>query len=108
MVVRRTKADKQSTMMWWLIAGAVGVIEFVFLTLWQGNSYWNVSEGVYAISARQFLHGVIPYQDFAASQPPLLYLTGAFFLGIEDSLEGLRSGVRIVNLVTAGLVGICV
>ena len=84
------------------------VFELVLLAVWQRNGYWDFSDGVYAESARQFLHGLVPYRDFAAAQPPLVYLVGVVLLAIHDGLASLRAGMALADLVTAILVGVCV
>jgi hypothetical protein len=68
-----------------LIAG--GAAEFALLALWQRNGYWDFSDGVYAQSAREVVHGLAPYRDFAAAQPPPVYLLGALLLLIHDRLR---------------------
>lgn len=89
-------------------AAAVGVaVELILLALWQRNGYWDFSDGVYAQSAREFLHGVVPYRGFAAAQPPLVYLVGVILLAIHDGLESLRAGMAVADLVTAILVAVC-
>ena len=93
-----------------MIAAAVaaGLLELALLAVWQRNAYWEFSDGVYAQSAREFLHGLVPYRDFAAGQPPLVFLLGAALLAIHDGLASLRAGAALADLVTAGLVGLCV
>jgi len=93
------------------IAAAVAAglaVELVLLAVWQRNGYWEFSDGVYAQSAREFLHGLMPYRDFAAGQPPLVFLVGVVLLAIHDGLASLRAGAALADLVTAGLVGLCV
>ena len=80
----------------------------MLLAVWQRNGYWEFSDGVYAQSAREFLHGMVPYRDFAAGQPPLVFLVGVVLLAIHDGLASLRAGAALADLVTAGLVGLCV
>lgn len=94
----------------WDIGAAVGailVLEFVLLAVWQRNGYWDFSDGVYAQSAREFLHGLVPYRDFATAQPPFLFLVGVVLLAIHDGLASLRAGMALADLVTAILVGVC-
>jgi hypothetical protein len=83
------------------------ILELVVLAVWQRNGYWDFSDGVYAQSAREFLHGLVPYRDFAAAQPPPVYLVGVVLLAIHDGLASLRVGMALVDLVTAILVGVC-
>jgi hypothetical protein len=89
-----------------LLVGAV--VEFVLLAVWQRNGYWDFSDGVYALSARELLHGLAPYRDFAAAQPPPVYVAGAVLLAVHDGLAGLRAGLALVDLVTGVLVGVAV
>jgi hypothetical protein len=84
------------------------VVELVLLAVWQRNAYWEFSDGVYAQSAREFLQGLVPYRDFAAGQPPVVFLVGVVLLAIHDGLASLRAGAALADLVTAGLVGLCV
>ena len=91
------------------VAVAAGfVVELVLLAVWQRNGYWEFSDGVYAQSAREFLHGIMPYRDFAAGQPPLVFLLGVGLLAIHDGLASLRAGAAFADLITAVLVGLCV
>jgi hypothetical protein len=85
-----------------------GLAELALLALWQRNGYWDFSDGVYAASARQLLHGLAPYRDFAAAQPPPVYLFGALLLAVHDRLVSLRAGLGLVDLATAALVAVSV
>lgn len=78
------------------------------LGLWRGESLWNTSDGIYALTAREVLHGLGLYGDVAAAQPPPVYLAGAALLGIDDSLTALRAGLELVGLATALLVWLAV
>lgn len=93
-----------------MVAAAVAaglVLELVLLAVWQRNGYWDFSDGVYAESSREFLHGMVPYRDFAIAQPPLVYLVGVVLLAIHDGLASIRAGMALADLVTAILVGVC-
>lgn len=83
-----------------------GLLELGLLALWQRNGYWDFSDGVYAQSAREFLHGLVPYRDFAAAQPPPVYLVGVALLAVHDGLSSVRAGLGLVDLITAALVGV--
>jgi hypothetical protein len=83
-------------------------VEVVLLALWQGKGYWDFSDGVYADSARQWLHGLVPYRDFAAAQPPPVYLAGVVLLWIHDGLVSIRLGLGVVDALTSCLVAWCV
>lgn len=89
-----------------LLVAALGVLEMALLLWWQGNAYWNFSDGVYALSSREFLHGVVPYHDFAAAQPPPVFLFGTLLLAVSDGVGALHVGLGLINLVSAGLVGV--
>jgi hypothetical protein len=102
-------ADRRPIAPWViLVVVAVGVVEAVLLIAWQRDAYVNFSDGVYALSAREFLHGVMPYRDFAAAQPPPVFLVGAVLLAVSDTVGSLHVGLGLVDLITAGLVGFCV
>ncbi len=91
-----------------MLAVAGVVVELVLLAIWQRNGYWDYSDGVYSLSAREFLHGLVPYRDFAAAQPPPVYLVGLAFLWVHDGLASLRAGLAVVDLITAVLVALAV
>ncbi len=84
------------------IAAALAAI--VVLRLLRGDALWSAGEGIYGLTARRLLEGGDLYGEIAAAQPPLHFLTGALFLAVEDSLGGLRAGVNLLQLVSAGLV----
>lgn len=102
---RTGKATADRFLLAWVACALV--LELVLLAVWQRNGYWDFSDGVYAESAREFLHGLVPYRDFAAAQPPLVYLVGAVLLAIHDGLASVRAGMALADLVTAILVGVC-
>src|SRR5690348_14007458 len=89
-------------------AVAAGLLEIVLLAVWQRNGYWEFSDGVYAQSAREFLHGIVPYRAYAAGQPPFVFVLGVGLLAIHDGLASLRTGAAFADLITAVLVGLCV
>lgn len=85
---------------------AIGLL--VLLRLWQGDAYWEYSDGVYALTGRLVLHGSSLYGDVAAAQPPPVYYAGAGLLAVfGDSVDGLRWGLSVVALVTSLLVLVC-
>ncbi len=86
----------------------LAVVELALLAAWQRNGYWEFSDGVYAVSAREFLHGLVPYRDFAAAQPPPVYLAGALLLAVYDGAASLHVGLALFDLAAAVLVGVCV
>ena len=71
---------------WFALAAAV----LVALAWWQGQAYWEYSDGVYSLSARQLLDGQSLYGDFAAAQPPPLYYLAAAALAVSDSPASIR------------------
>jgi hypothetical protein len=83
-----------------LLAAAV----LTALGLWRGLSFWNPSDGIYAMSARLVLDGLGLYTDVAAAQPPPVYLAGAGLLALDDSATALRAGLEAWTLLTALLV----
>jgi hypothetical protein len=91
-----------------LLALAGGVLELALLLAWQRNAYWSFSDGVYALTAREFLHGLAPYRDVATAQPPPVFLVGALLLAVSDTVTALDVGLGLVNLATAALVVACV
>jgi hypothetical protein len=90
----------------WLPVGVVllGALEMVLLALWQRNGYWDFSDGVYAATARELLHGMTLYRAVAAAQPPPVYLVGTLLLALHDGPASLRTGLAVVDLATAALV----
>ncbi|MGH2927485.1 MAG: hypothetical protein ACRDL8_04725, partial [Solirubrobacteraceae bacterium] len=103
-------AERAERIPWSVIVWAVAVvvIELVLLAVWQRNAYWEFSDGVYAQSARELVQGLAPYRDFAAAQPPAVYLVGAVLLEVHDGLASLRAGMAVADLVSAVLVCVCV
>lgn len=80
----------------------------VALGIWQGLGYWEYSDGVYALSARQLLHGQALYRDFAAAQPPPLFCVGAAVLAIGDGVTTLRIAMAACEAAVSLLVLIAV
>lgn len=74
------------------------------LRLWQGDAYWEYSDGVYALTARLLLDGASLYDQVAAAQPPPVYYAGAGILALGDDVGTLRIGLASVGLVTSALV----
>ena len=92
---------------WLLFAlGVVGLL--VLLAAWQRNAYWEYSDGVYAASARELLHGRDLYEQMAGAQPPFVYLVGALLLWFHDGLASIRAGMALLDLATAALVVLAV
>lgn len=84
------------------------LVEAALLALWQRNGYWEVSDGVYAATARAWLHGHGLYRDVAGAQPPPVYVTGLALLAVHDGLASLRAGLGLIDAVTALLTALCV
>src|SRR5215213_11934721 len=78
-----------------LLWGLACVTLLVGLRLWQGGGYWEYSDGVYSLSARQVLDGAVPYEDFAAAQPPTMYYLGAALLRLSDTPEMIRLAMAL-------------
>jgi hypothetical protein len=83
---------------------ALAAVTLVALAVWQGQSYWEYSDGVYSLSARQLLDGRALYEDFAAAQPPPLYLLGAAALAISDTPGAIRAVMALCEAATSLLV----
>ena len=82
----------------------LAAITLVALAAWQGQSYWEYSDGVYSLSARRLLDGHALYEDFAAAQPPPLYLLGAAALAISDTPGAIRALMALCEAATSLLV----
>ena len=90
---------------WLVAAGALAAA----LHAWRGVSYWEYSEGVYALTARMLLEGSTLYGDVVAAQPPTLYLVGAAILAtVGDSVEALRAALAVPLVATGALVAVVV
>jgi hypothetical protein len=83
-----------------LLLGAAALVAVHFLLL---HTYWDYSEGVYALTAREILHGGDLYGQIVGAQPPGVFATGVALLAIHQSVEWLRFGVACLQL-GAGLV----
>lgn len=88
------------------LAGAVLIAGLEYV--WQGQSYWSFSDGVYLASARAIVDGRELYADIAAAQPPLLYYAGAAILAASDSIWWVRAALSLLGPVTGGLVALAV
>lgn len=74
----------------WRILGPgllLGVATLLAVHLLLLHTYWNYSEGVYALTAQQMLHGGDLYGRIVGAQPPGVFLVGVGLLAIHDSLE---------------------
>ncbi len=83
-----------------LVAGLAALVAVHLLLL---HTYWDYSEGVYALTAEMMLHGGDLYGRIVGAQPPGVFLTGTALLAIHDSVEWLRFGVGCLQL-AAGLI----
>ena len=83
-----------------LVLGAAALVAVHLALL---DTYWDYSEGVYALSAHMMLHGIALYSGIVGAQPPGVFLTGVVLLAIHDGLEWLRFGVACLQL-GAGLI----
>jgi hypothetical protein len=87
-----------------LAAGAaLGLAALVAVHLALKGTYWDYSEGVYALSAHLMLHGAGLYSSFAGAQPPGVFAVGTVLEAIHDGLEWLRFAVACLQL-GAGLI----
>ena len=92
-----------------LAVWAVGAVSLlVLLRVWQGDAYWEYSDGVYALTGRLVLHGADLYRDVAAAQPPPIYLVGTGILALGDDVGTLRAVLSLASLATSLLVLACV
>ncbi len=85
----------------WAVLAALALVA---LAVWQGQAYWEYSDGVYSLSARRLLDGGALYRDFAAAQPPPLYLLGAGALAISDTPGAIRALMALCEAATSLLV----
>lgn len=83
-----------------LLLGAAALLAVHFLLL---HTYWDYSEGVYALSAHEILHGGDLYGQIVGAQPPGVFIAGVGLLAIHDGVEWLRFGVACLQL-GAGLI----
>ena len=92
------------------MAGGVllGLIVLATLHEVRGVSYWNHSEGVYALSSRLLLEGSSLYEHTVGAQPPGLFLAGAALLAVHDELGWLRLAMGATQLVGGAFGGIVV
>ena len=67
------------------------------------HTYWDYSEGVYALTAHQMLHGGDLYGQIVGAQPPGVFLVGVVLEAIHSGVEWLRFGVGCLQL-AAGLI----
>ena len=83
------------------LAAAVGggIVALVAVHLILRGTYWDYSEGVYALTAHLWLHGHALYRDVVGAQPPGVFVVGAALLALKDALEFLRAGVAGLQLV---------
>jgi hypothetical protein len=98
-------AGRPPLLVLWL---ALTALVLVALGVWQGQSYWEYSDGVYSLSARYLLDGRELYSDFAAAQPPSLFYVGAAVLAIDDSATAIRVAMAGCSAVLSLLVLVAV
>ena len=84
-----------------LLLGAAALLAVHFGLL---HTYWEYSEGVYALTAHEILHGGDLYGHIVGAQPPGVFLAGVAVLAVHDGLEWLRLAVACLQL-GAGLIG---
>ncbi len=78
-----------------LLAGGAALVAVHLLLR---HTYWDYSEGVYALSAHLMLHGGDLYTQIVGAQPPGVFLAGVALLALHDSVEWLRLGVGCLQL----------
>ena len=83
-----------------VLLGAATLLAVHFLLL---HGYWDYSEGVYALTAHEMLHGGDLYGRIVGAQPPGVFLAGVALEAIHSSVEWLRFGVGCLQL-GAGLI----
>ena len=86
-----------------IAAVLLGVGALVAVHLLLLGTYWDYSEGVYALTAHLILHGGDLYGRIVGAQPPGVFLVGAGLLAIHSSVEWVRFGVGCLQL-AAGLI----
>jgi hypothetical protein len=85
----------RQALLWGLVVGGATLVA-VHLLLY--NTYWDYSEGVYALSAHLMLHGGDLYTQIVGAQPPGVFLAGVALLALHDGVEWLRLGVGCLQL----------
>ncbi|MEA2372832.1 MAG: hypothetical protein QOH12_3226 [Solirubrobacteraceae bacterium] len=81
------------------VGGAtLGLVTLLAVHFAERGSYWDYSEGVYALTAQLWLHGADLYGHLVAAQPPGVFVVGAGLLAVHDSLDWLRLGVGGLQL----------
>lgn len=81
----------------------IGALLAVHLLL--RSTYWDYSEGVYALTAHLMLHGGDLYGHIVGAQPPGVFVIGTLLLAIHDTLEWLRLGVGALQLLAGMFAG---
>jgi hypothetical protein len=104
MIARMGLEDRRALPDWALAAG-LAVLTLVAVRLARGEALWTAGSGIYGLTAHLFLHGRGLYGGLIAAQPPNQFLVGAAFLGVHDTLDGLRAGVGLLQLGSGLLVG---
>ena len=82
----------------------LGLVTLAAVQVVHGLSYWNYSEGVYALTTRLFLHGGDLYGTVVAAQLPPIFVAGAGILAVHDGITWLRLVLGALQL-GAGLLG---
>jgi hypothetical protein len=91
------------TRFWFVGAAAGGLLALLAVHFLLLHTYWDYSEGVYALTAHEMLHGGDLYGQIVGAQPPGVFLAGVVLLAIHSSVEWLRFGVGCLQL-GAGLI----
>lgn len=91
-----------------LVVATLGLAILVALGVWQGQGYWEYSDGVYSLTARLILEGRELYREVAGAQPPTLFYLAAGVLAVDDSPTAIRVAMAGYKAATAVLVGVAV
>jgi hypothetical protein len=84
-------------------AATAGMAALLAVHLLLLGTYWDYSEGVYALSSNLVLHGGDLYGRIVGAQPPGVFVAGTILLAVHDGVEWLRFGVALFQL-AAGLI----
>lgn len=84
-----------------LLLAALGALAaLAALRLARDGAMWTTGEGVYALTARMLIHGGDLYGSVAVAQPPNSFLAGGVILAARDSIDGLRDGIGLLQVIT--------
>jgi len=87
-----------------ILSVALGLLTLLVVQLVHGTSYWNYSEGVYALTSRMWLDGHDLYGTMVGAQLPPVFVAGAGILFVHDGMTWLRLVLGLLQFGT-GLLG---